>query len=404
MMQIYLPQPVRTDCTTITPPVEACGNGVVEGTEQCDDSNTTAGDGCSATCQTEVCGNSIVDPGEFCDDGNTTAGDGCSAICEVETPAAVCGDGNQDTGEACDDGNTVDGDGCSAICEVETPAAVCGDGNQDAGEACDDGNTAAGDGCDASCQIETRPACGNGVVEGSEQCDDVNLPTATCAADCTTITAPVAACGNGIVEGSEQCDDANLPTATCAADCTTITVTVTEPLPGGGGNITIESSTGQTLSAVSAVASSSAAPAGVSFPLGVISYTTTVPNNGDTVTTRLTFPQNLPADLVLYKVDTGGVYTEMPSTAWTKVNATTLDITLTDGGPFDLDNAADGKIVDPIAPGGSNSVNSGGSNGDSDRDGIFGCTLATASAAKDPTLPLLVLLSLAFLYRRRHQQ
>src|SRR2546428_9962874 len=30
-----------------------CGNGIVEGTEECDDGNTTSGDGCSATCQLE---------------------------------------------------------------------------------------------------------------------------------------------------------------------------------------------------------------------------------------------------------------------------------------------------------------------------------------------------------------
>lgn len=31
-----------------------------------------------------VCGNNILQPGEGCDDGNTTAGDGCSATCTVE--------------------------------------------------------------------------------------------------------------------------------------------------------------------------------------------------------------------------------------------------------------------------------------------------------------------------------
>lgn len=35
----------------ITPPV--CGNGVIEGTETCDDGGTAGGDGCSATCQLE---------------------------------------------------------------------------------------------------------------------------------------------------------------------------------------------------------------------------------------------------------------------------------------------------------------------------------------------------------------
>jgi len=31
-----------------------------------------------------VCGNGVVEPGEQCDDGNTTSGDGCSATCEIE--------------------------------------------------------------------------------------------------------------------------------------------------------------------------------------------------------------------------------------------------------------------------------------------------------------------------------
>jgi cysteine-rich repeat protein len=34
------------------------------------------------------CGNQIVEVGEQCDDGNTTAGDGCSEICDVEIPVA----------------------------------------------------------------------------------------------------------------------------------------------------------------------------------------------------------------------------------------------------------------------------------------------------------------------------
>src|ERR1051325_10859582 len=34
-------------------PASTCGNGFVEGVEECDDGNTTNGDGCSATCQLE---------------------------------------------------------------------------------------------------------------------------------------------------------------------------------------------------------------------------------------------------------------------------------------------------------------------------------------------------------------
>ena len=36
--------------------VPRCGNGTIEGTEQCDDGNTTSGDGCSATCRAETVG------------------------------------------------------------------------------------------------------------------------------------------------------------------------------------------------------------------------------------------------------------------------------------------------------------------------------------------------------------
>jgi len=39
---------------TCTPPGAVCGNGIVEGTEECDDGNTTGGDGCSLNCQDET--------------------------------------------------------------------------------------------------------------------------------------------------------------------------------------------------------------------------------------------------------------------------------------------------------------------------------------------------------------
>ncbi|MBI5486339.1 MAG: DUF4215 domain-containing protein [Deltaproteobacteria bacterium] len=57
--------------------------------EECDDGDTTGGDGCSAVCRREICGNGVLDVAEACDDGNTAALDGCSATCALET----CGDG-----------------------------------------------------------------------------------------------------------------------------------------------------------------------------------------------------------------------------------------------------------------------------------------------------------------------
>jgi cysteine-rich repeat protein len=58
-------------------------------TEQCDDGNIIAGDGCAPLCFTEVCGNRFLDPGETCDDGNLASDDSCTAACQL----AVCGDG-----------------------------------------------------------------------------------------------------------------------------------------------------------------------------------------------------------------------------------------------------------------------------------------------------------------------
>ncbi|MEE9297265.1 MAG: DUF4215 domain-containing protein [Phycisphaerae bacterium] len=199
-----------------------CGNGVVEAGEQCDDGNTTPGDGCDENCQYEhTCGDGVIEPGEECDDGNTTPGDGCDANCQSEP---VCGNGVIEAGEQCDDGNNTPGDGCDAGCQIESighnccetghgagcsdptiescvcaadpfccdvewdqicadeveslacgscTGSVCGNGIVETGEQCDDGNTASGDGCDGNCQNEF---CGDGMVNNApnEQCDDGN--------------------------------------------------------------------------------------------------------------------------------------------------------------------------------------------------------------------------------------
>ena len=208
--------------------------------EQCDDGNTTGGDGCSRQCRIEAdwactgsrraqhvhlhvrCGDGIVGGSEVCDDGNTaerrrllgelqpietgcactrdraspagpmcgdgigaaatssattatpTNGDGCNARCRIEDNTVctggpdtadraarptTCGDGTGQQGtEPCDDGNNDWGDGCTPACTKEPVCAVgaactsaCGDGIKFPSEACDDGNTTSGDGCSATC-------------------------------------------------------------------------------------------------------------------------------------------------------------------------------------------------------------------------------------------------------------
>lgn len=97
--------------TACPSPVPVCGNGKLESPEQCDDGNSTDGDGCESTCHPtatgggagggvgggmggggggmQVCGNGTREDPELCDDGNTTAGDGCEADCGSFTDTAT---------------------------------------------------------------------------------------------------------------------------------------------------------------------------------------------------------------------------------------------------------------------------------------------------------------------------
>lgn len=172
----------------------ACGNGVANRMEGCDDGGNEDGDGCSATCDVEpgytcagkkpslcftTCGDGIVAGAEACDDGGVAGGDGCDSSCNVQigyacdgSPsvcAPICGDGLILAPEACDDGNSSAGDGCDADCGIEAGSSCvgapsvctpgCGDGAVGGSEGCDDGNKKDGDGCGKGCQIEQGFVC-----------------------------------------------------------------------------------------------------------------------------------------------------------------------------------------------------------------------------------------------------
>eukprot|EP00347_Sterkiella_histriomuscorum_P000009 403377534 len=211
-----------------------CGDSVYQEYEQCDDGNTTSGDGCSATCTTETgfycvgdrlslskcyetCGDgkNYSSASTACDDGNNVDGDGCSSDCVKESGFActtastgaitvcteTCGDGFNMGKKGCDDGNTANGDGCSSVCAVETSWTcsggskttadkcypVCGDKNKVGGEQCDDGANVHYDGCTSYCTIETGFTCNTGVSP--------NVCTETC--------------GDGRNMGFKACDDGN---------------------------------------------------------------------------------------------------------------------------------------------------------------------------------------------------
>ncbi|NOY92141.1 MAG: DUF4215 domain-containing protein, partial [Deltaproteobacteria bacterium] len=228
-----------TDCASMGP---RCGDGVTNGPEACDDANAVETDACLSSCVAATCGDGFLWAGvESCDDGNTMDGDSCPSSCR----AAMCGDGVMQGAEACDDGNVVDGDACTNACAlprcgdgivyigmeacddgnpVDTDAclstcelASCGDGFVRAGvEACDDGNTVDTDGCTNSCGLRS---CGDGVVQAGEACDDGNgSDTDDCLSTCMN-----AACGDGVRHvGVEACDDGNGSDADeCLTSCLT---------------------------------------------------------------------------------------------------------------------------------------------------------------------------------------
>jgi len=272
--------------------VPACGDGYVDSgffrdgrirAEECDDALDSD---CEACVRVWPCGNGWVEGSEQCDDHNQVAGDGCSPTCRIESrnwscpsniggtcSPTVCGDGVQHNDrETCDDGNQIPGDGCSATCEREVCVGTdcwvprCGDGYLDGlvfrglqrggdfgPEACDDGNQVGGDGCSADCvYIEQQwicsapgtpcahARCGDGVVTDSyeqngvmrtESCDDGNDVDGDGCDDCygskwckphwvrTESPESCPGCGNGQVEPGEACDDGNEESGDGCVDC-----------------------------------------------------------------------------------------------------------------------------------------------------------------------------------------
>ena len=251
LVRIALAALLGVGCTAprdLSPFLVECGDGVVEGVEECDDADDINGNGCSVACRVEpgytcertdtstrsicrgTCGDGIPVRGEGCDDGNDVEDDGCTPSCVVEggfecvgAPSRcqpICGDGRVVGSETCDDA-VLSGpdevlesnDGCDDGCQVERgyvcntrlePSqcdAVCGDGiivlDPQAFEGCDDGNEVAGDGCAPSdCSVEggwscegepsvCRTICGDGQVRGEEGCDDgANEPGDGCDPSC----------------------------------------------------------------------------------------------------------------------------------------------------------------------------------------------------------------------------
>ncbi|MDC0675873.1 DUF4215 domain-containing protein [Nannocystis radixulma] len=209
-----------TEPTSTTDGMAVCGDGIVEGDEQCDDGNEVDGDSCKNNCTPgELCGNGMLDPGEECDDGNKVALDDCENNCTETEVSPSCGDGVVDGDDECDDGNTDNTDACTNACKN----AECGDGLVQAGvEECDDANDVDTDDCVSSCKLAS---CGDGHVQmGVEDCDHGEQNSDSAYDGCTTMCKPGPRCGDGVVQEAEgeQCDDSSPDGDDLCNNCTAI--------------------------------------------------------------------------------------------------------------------------------------------------------------------------------------
>ncbi|HEX5784033.1 MAG TPA: DUF1566 domain-containing protein [Burkholderiaceae bacterium] len=148
--------------------------------------------------------------------------------------------------------------------------------------------------------------------------------------------------------------------AAVTADCTvnaafTLNTAYSGPAPTGTGTVSAALAGGASCGFASvgqqSAASVAPVPPGVTFPHGVVAFTTNSCSFGGTITVTLTYPSALPAGTQLYKY---GPATAGASPSWyvhpATISGNTITYTVTDNGQGDSNNTA-GVITDPGGPG-----------------------------------------------------
>ncbi len=101
--------------------VPVCGDNIIDAPETCEPPNTAT---CSATCGPVACGDGVLNVGEQCDNGAANSNTTPNA-CRTNCTKPSCGDGVVDTGEQCDPPTA---GSCSATCQTiaqQTQDQIC---------------------------------------------------------------------------------------------------------------------------------------------------------------------------------------------------------------------------------------------------------------------------------------
>ena len=208
--------PCLPDCTLAACPdglvcsQSACTTGPSGGPENCDDGNQNDNDACRNDCADATCGDGVLCDGAGCSTGPGGGAEQCdeaaandSGPCLTSCALASCGDSTTCTSlqcttgpdggpEACDDG------GESTNCNGDCSPSLCGDAkiNMTDMEECDDGfanNQNVPNACRTNCKL---PVCGDSIVDDrfGEACDPPN--GFSCNDSCQALL-----CGNGQIDG-----------------------------------------------------------------------------------------------------------------------------------------------------------------------------------------------------------
>lgn len=221
-----LPAPTVTVGTSVPacPPPTACGNGLVEPGEFCDDGarTGTASGCCAAGCGATSANGASCNDGTFCNGADTCSNGACSlhagnpcAGATGQCATTTCSETNQcnaAAGTACNEGddNPCTAGACSnGACAPVPAAGSCDDAD---GNPCTAGECSNG----ACAPTPTDGTCSDGVFcNGAESCVDgvcrsaaVACSTDSCdegAAQCESF------CGDGVAGAGETCGEPGLP-------------------------------------------------------------------------------------------------------------------------------------------------------------------------------------------------